>query len=78
MVDEERKECAWAKNALGRDGVTAPRPGFGSSDCRCMTHLVHVATRDQVEDLRRGLIPETGGGVYTPGTGDPDDGNIIS
>ena len=77
-VDEERKECAWAAYALGRDGVTAPGPRFGSSDCRCKTHLVHVPTRDEVEDLKRRLITETGGGVYTPGTGDPDDRKIIS
>lgn len=36
-----RGECAWAR-ALGKHtGASIPAPGFGSSDCRCVTHLFY-------------------------------------
>ena len=38
-----KRECAWA-NALSRlPAASLPVPRFGSSDCRCPTHLVHFA-----------------------------------
>jgi len=36
-------------------GVDVPAPGFGSSDCRCRSHLVRVSTARGVRDLLRGL-----------------------
>lgn len=38
----ERLEHRWAK-VLERVEATVPVPGFGSSDCRCGTHLFCVA-----------------------------------
>ena len=38
----ERQECAWAAALRGLPGAQAVAPGFGSSDCRCPSHLVHV------------------------------------
>ena len=39
----ERRECEWTTAALDCHGVTAPVPGFGSSDCRnCPAHLARV------------------------------------
>ena len=41
--DDARLECIWADAALGHRGVS-PVPDFGSSDCRCRSHLL-AATR---------------------------------
>jgi Uri superfamily endonuclease len=33
-------EHLWARVLMQMDGVTVPAKGFGSSDCRCRSHLV--------------------------------------
>ena len=40
----QRWECLWAHTALAIPGVVAPAAGFGSSDCRCSSHLVQAAS----------------------------------
>jgi hemerythrin-like domain-containing protein/Uri superfamily endonuclease len=40
----ERLECALAATLAARPGAALPVPGFGSSDCRCRSHLVHFPT----------------------------------
>jgi Uri superfamily endonuclease len=35
----ERLEHAWAKALQRLEGASIPAPGFGSSDCKCPTHL---------------------------------------
>jgi Uri superfamily endonuclease len=37
--DRKRREHVWAKLISAMPGVTAPVPGFGSSDCDCEAHL---------------------------------------
>lgn len=44
-ASEDRLECAWASQAAGYPGASCPVPGFGSSDCRCASHLVWFAER---------------------------------
>ncbi len=61
---EERRECIWAEAALDHPGASIPVPGFGSSDCRCSTHLVRFSTRSQVRSLRQLIAPDS----YMPGT----------
>jgi Uri superfamily endonuclease len=39
----ERQECAWAAALRGLPGAQVVATGFGSSDCRCPTHLVYVS-----------------------------------
>lgn len=39
----KRNECALARSCLAYPGARAVR-GFGSSDCRCPGHLVHLGT----------------------------------
>jgi Uri superfamily endonuclease len=36
------RECAVARAALALPGARAVVPGFGSSDCRCRAHLIHI------------------------------------
>ena len=39
-----RLECAWNKATERLPGANHVAPGFGSSDCQCTSHLVHVGT----------------------------------
>jgi len=39
----DRRECETAAIVAGLPGGTQPAPRFGSSDCRCRSHLVHFA-----------------------------------
>jgi Uri superfamily endonuclease len=55
-VSDERLECAWAQAALHLPGTQAPVRGFGSSDCRCATHLVYVFG-DPAEMRKRTFSP---------------------
>ncbi len=40
----QRWECLWAHAALAIPGVVSPAVGFGSSDCRCSSHLVQASS----------------------------------
>jgi Uri superfamily endonuclease len=40
-ASSESLECEWVATLLGEPEVTVVAPGFGASDCRCRTHLVH-------------------------------------
>ena len=57
LPDGKRWECVWAAAAIATDGVDVPAPGFGSSDCRCISHLVRVNNAKEVRELLRGLSP---------------------
>ena len=53
-ADRERFECAWANAALAIRGATQVTR-FGSSDCRCQSHLVAVSRLPSVTAFRRRL-----------------------
>ncbi len=55
---DARTECAWGQTAMRLPGAETPAPGFGSSDCRCRTHLVRFARRAEVDRLREVLVSE--------------------
>ncbi|MEA3346131.1 MAG: GIY-YIG nuclease family protein [Chloroflexota bacterium] len=40
-VSPKRWECVWAQALKGLPGAAIPMLGFGASDCRCSTHLLH-------------------------------------
>lgn len=56
----QREECSLATELLRMPGAEPGPRGFGSSDCRCRTHLVHFRDRspsDSIEQRRDlGLI----------------------
>lgn len=56
IVGDERQECHWAKTLLYLPGAAAIAPGFGASDCRCLTHLVHFPAGISMERLRQVLV----------------------
>ncbi|HIH01256.1 TPA: GIY-YIG nuclease family protein [Thermoplasmata archaeon] len=39
-------ECLIARNLLNSPGAEAVAKGFGSSDCSCVTHLIHFSGED--------------------------------
>jgi len=54
VEDEDRWECRWAETIMAQGGEVVAR-GFGSSDCRCLTHLVYVESGKDLDLVRRGL-----------------------
>ncbi len=52
--DAARLECTWANAASALRGVS-PVPRFGSSDCRCNSHLLAVNRLPSLSAFRRRL-----------------------
>jgi Uri superfamily endonuclease len=44
-VGSRRHECVWARALSILPGAHEVAPGFGASDCRCSTHLIHLPER---------------------------------
>jgi len=53
--DPGPREHQWAESLAGIKGVTAPFPGFGSSDCNCLAHLYHFKSKPALASFRRRL-----------------------
>ncbi|HEM62075.1 MAG TPA: GIY-YIG nuclease family protein [Chloroflexi bacterium] len=51
----ERLECSWTEALLRLRGAQPAVAGFGSSDCRCPTHLVYLNETSSLTSLRRHL-----------------------
>jgi Uri superfamily endonuclease len=81
-IGSERVECATARSVAAQSDATLPVPRFGSSDCRCRSHLVRFTSRPDLTvgpDWQvwapagdaYGLGPGVGGdsGVSSTGTG---------
>jgi len=49
--DDRRRECAWAGWVMERTPCFVL--GFGSSDCRCESHLFFVGDDEKVEEISR-------------------------
>lgn len=43
-VADDPCECQWAARLADLPQLTRPYPGFGSSDCRCVSHLFYCPT----------------------------------
>ena len=61
VYDRNRWECRWASCLLRMRGASVPLTGFGSSDCRCETHLYIFESRPSMAAFARRL----GGGELT-------------
>lgn len=61
----ERLECAWSEAIATLGGEVAVR-GFGSSDCRCPTHLYWLETREKLDRVLSAAFPDgmAGGQVF--------------
>jgi len=49
----EKAECRWAQILRQTRGSEIIAPGFGSSDCRCGTHLFHFKRKPGIKTFRR-------------------------
>lgn len=49
---EDRLEHIWAEKLKGQKNASIPVPGFGSSDCRCATHLVYFQKMFEMRKAR--------------------------
>jgi len=49
---EERLECVWNEILAQLPGAVPYIPGFGSSDCKCKTHLTHFPTIPSFDSFR--------------------------
>lgn len=45
-------EHQWAKAFANMSGGSVPLPGFGSSDCRCSSHLFHFSRRPESREFQ--------------------------
>jgi Uri superfamily endonuclease len=54
-ASEERLECKWGEAARRLSGAQVPVRGFGSSDCRCPTHLIYFSVRPNREQFEQAL-----------------------
>ncbi|MFQ6059323.1 MAG: DUF123 domain-containing protein [Anaerolineae bacterium] len=52
VASTEKLECLWAQAAQEISGAEIPVPGFGSSDCRCPSHLIYLAREPSYEEFR--------------------------
>ena len=60
QTQSESREHAWAE-ALGTGSVFRGIPKFGTSDCRCHTHLFHSPDPPRSRTLKRRLGPRVAG-----------------
>ena len=59
--DPTPREHEWARVLRQLPGAEVPLRGFGSSDCRCPSHLVHFSRQPSLSAFRReirSLFPE--------------------
>ncbi|MDP6822617.1 MAG: GIY-YIG nuclease family protein [Dehalococcoidia bacterium] len=61
-ASDTRLECEWTASALADPEASVPIPGFGSSDCRCKSHLVRLDSEAARERVYRGVV------ALSPGT----------
>jgi Uri superfamily endonuclease len=57
-LGDERRECRWASMAKKMPQAQIIAPGFGSSDCRCPSHLVYFPRWPSFERFQKSLGEE--------------------
>ncbi|MBT4511399.1 MAG: GIY-YIG nuclease family protein [Chloroflexi bacterium] len=55
VYSEEGLECLFAKTAYALPQATIQLPGFGSSDCRCQSHLIHFPEKPTIGEFKEKL-----------------------
>ncbi len=54
-LSEEHLECLWARVACAMPQAKVPVPGFGSSDCQCLSHLIYFPDKPTRVAFQAGL-----------------------
>lgn len=57
VADGVRREHIWAARLMAAPGVHVPQPGFGASDCGCVSHLFHVPSWSPVGAKHLSSLP---------------------
>ena len=57
-LDEKSQECLWALAAKEMPPAQIIIPGFGSSDCRCPSHLIYLPRLPSFERFQKRLGDE--------------------
>jgi Uri superfamily endonuclease len=52
MVSSQSLECRWYRAAAGMPEAQVAVAGFGSSGCRCASHLLYFASAPSFEEFR--------------------------
>jgi len=65
VASTDKLECLWAQTARGLPGAEIPVHGFGSSDCRCPSHLIYLARKPSHERFTAKLPMVNGWGAIT-------------
>jgi Uri superfamily endonuclease len=60
-----KREHIWASSMGALKGASVPAPGFGSSDCRCRTHLFCFNRKPAIRAFEK-LIPRERGDTGKP------------
>lgn len=55
LISEERLECGWQQAVASMPGAQPAVAGFGSSDCRCNSHLIYFSSLPSFEVFRARL-----------------------
>ena len=59
--DAERREHQWSDILAGMRGSSAPIPGFGASDCRCISHLQYFNSHPSINKFRNRVYKKAAG-----------------
>ena len=51
-----RREHAWARFLKSMPDSSVPLAGFGSSDCKCFSHLFHFPTLPTLQNLGANVL----------------------
>ena len=54
-IGDDRKEHHWANALANTPGLAPVVPGFGASDCSCVTHLFYTQSEPTIADFNRSL-----------------------
>ena len=54
--DPVHREHQWAQTVSGTRATSVPLVGFGSSDCRCKSHLFFRNTKPSIRTFRRKIV----------------------
>ena len=57
--DPIHREHQWAKTIASTRAASVPLDGFGSSDCRCNSHLFYYNSRPAIKTFRRSIKAST-------------------
>ena len=67
VLRKERLECVCAQALRSLPDAEVPIAGFGSSDCRCATHLVYCASAPSAQVFEQTMMGIGGWGLGTGG-----------